>query len=113
MRGEEPGGRAATEINRGLGSVIRVVRLEPDVRVSQPLRATPGLRVRVRRADGGEVMGERGSSARLVYAQVLMGPAQRAPRGDVPQARRRGARAPSRTMGWAAASLSGQDLGLP
>jgi micrococcal nuclease len=67
-RGEEPGGRAATEINRGLVG-DRPVRLEPDVQ----LRDRHGrllAYVWVRRVDGVEVM-VNAEMVRLGYAQVL------------------------------------------
>src|SRR5688572_11374056 len=67
-RGEEPGGRAATEINRGLVG-DRPVRLEPDVQ----LRDRHGrllAYVWVKRADGAEVM-VNAEMVRLGYAQVL------------------------------------------
>jgi micrococcal nuclease len=67
-RGEEPGGRAATEINRGLVG-DRAVRLEPDVQ----LRDRHGrllAYVWVRRADGVEVM-VNAEMVRLGYAQVM------------------------------------------
>jgi micrococcal nuclease len=67
-RGEEPGGRAATEINRGLVGE-RPVRLEPDVQ----LRDRHGrllAYVWVKRADGVEVM-VNAEMVRLGYAQVM------------------------------------------
>jgi micrococcal nuclease len=70
-RGEEPGGRAATEINRGLVG-DRPVRLEPDVQ----LRDRHGrllAYVWVKRADGVEVM-VNAELVRLGYAQVLTVP---------------------------------------
>ena len=70
-RGEEPGGRAATEINRGLVG-DRPVRLEPDVQ----LRDRHGrllAYVWVKRADGAEVM-VNAEMVRLGYAQVLTVP---------------------------------------
>ena len=70
-RGEEPGGRAATEINRGLVG-DRPVRLEPDVQ----LRDRHGrllAYVWVRRADGVEVMAN-AELLRLGYAQVMTVP---------------------------------------
>jgi micrococcal nuclease len=70
-RGEEPGGRAATEINRGLVG-DRPVRLEPDVQ----LRDRHGrllAYVWVRRADGVEVMAN-AELLRLGYAQAMTVP---------------------------------------
>ena len=70
-RGEEPGGRAATEINRGLVD-DRPVRLEPDVQ----LRDRHGrllAYVWVRRADGVEVM-VNAELVRLGWAAVLTVP---------------------------------------
>ena len=70
-RGEEPGGRAATEINRGLVGE-RPVRLEPDVQ----LRDRHGrllAYVWVKRADGVEVM-VNAEMVRLGYAQVMTVP---------------------------------------
>jgi len=70
-RGEEPGGRAATEINRGLVG-DRAVRLEPDVQ----LRDRHGrllAYVWVRRPDGGELM-VNAELVRLGYAQVMTVP---------------------------------------
>ena len=67
-RGEEPGGRAATEINRGLVGE-RPVRLEPDVQ----LRDRHGrllAYVWVKRADGVEVM-VNAELVQLGYAQVM------------------------------------------
>src|SRR5882724_8159326 len=67
-RGEEPGGRAATEINRGLVGE-RPVRLEPDVQ----LRDRHGrllAYVWVKRANGVEVMAN-AELDRLGYAQVM------------------------------------------
>jgi micrococcal nuclease len=67
-RGEEPGGRAATEINRRLVG-DRAVRLEPDVQ----LRDRHGrllAYVWVKRADGVEVM-VNAEMVRLGYAQVM------------------------------------------
>ena len=52
-RGEEPGGRAATEINRGLVG-DRPVRLEPDVQLRD--RYSDSWPRLGRRADGVEVM---------------------------------------------------------
>ena len=70
-RGEEPGGRAATEVNdRLLGD--RAVRLEPDVQ----LRDRHGrllAYVWVRRPDGGELM-VNAELVRLGYAQVMTVP---------------------------------------
>lgn len=70
-RGEEPGGRAATELNgRLVGD--RVVRLESDVQ----LRDRYGRRlayVWVRRPEGGELM-VNAELVRLGYAQVLTVP---------------------------------------
>jgi micrococcal nuclease len=70
-RGEEPGGLAATEVNRGLVG-DRPVRLEPDVQ----LRDRHGrllAYVWVKRADGLEVM-VNAEMLRLGYAQVLTVP---------------------------------------
>ena len=70
-RGEEPGGRAATEINRRLAG-DRAVRLEPDVQ----LRDRHGrllAYVWVTRADGGELM-VNAEMVRLGYAQVMTVP---------------------------------------
>ena len=67
-RGEEPGGRAATEINRGLVG-DRAVRLEPDVQ----LRDRHGrllAYVWVRRRDGAELM-VNAELVRLGYAAVM------------------------------------------
>jgi micrococcal nuclease len=70
-RGEEPGGREATEVNgRLVGD--RAVRLEPDVQ----LRDRHGrllAYVWVRRADGGELM-VNAELVRLGYAQVMTVP---------------------------------------
>src|SRR5258705_3563119 len=52
-RGEEPGGRAATEINRGLVG-DRPVRLEPDVQLRDPYGRLLAY-VLVKRAHGAEV----------------------------------------------------------
>jgi micrococcal nuclease len=70
-RGEEPGGRAATEINRQLVG-DKPVRLEADVQ----LRDRYGRRlayVWVKRADGTEVM-VNAEMVRLGYAQVMTVP---------------------------------------
>ena len=70
-RGEEPGGRAATEINRGLVG-DRAVRLEPDVQ----LRDRNGrllAYVRVKGPDGDEIM-INAELVRLGYAQVMTVP---------------------------------------
>jgi micrococcal nuclease len=70
-RGEEPGARTATEINRGLVGE-RPVRLEPDVQ----LRDRHGrllAYVWVKRADGVEVM-VNAELVRLGYAQVMTVP---------------------------------------
>lgn len=70
-RGEEPGGRAATEINRGLVG-DRPVRLEPDVQLRDRYGRLLAY-VWVRRADGGEVM-VNAELVRLGYAQVMTVP---------------------------------------
>jgi micrococcal nuclease len=67
-RGEEPGGRAATEINRGLVG-DRPVRLEPDVQLRDRYGRLLAY-VWVRRADGVEVM-VNAEMVRLGYAQVM------------------------------------------
>jgi len=67
-RGEEPGGRAATEINRGLVGG-RAVRLEPDVQLRDRYRRLLAY-VWVERADGVEVM-VNAEMVRLGYAQVM------------------------------------------
>jgi micrococcal nuclease len=67
-RGEEPGGRAATEINRGLVD-DRPVRLEPDVQLRDRYGRLLAY-VWVTRADGGEVM-VNAELVRLGYAQVM------------------------------------------
>ena len=67
-RGEEPGGRAATEINRGLVGG-RAVRLEPDVQLRDRYRRLLAY-VWVKRADGVEVM-VNAEMVRLGYAQVM------------------------------------------
>lgn len=70
-RGEEPGGRAATEINRGLVE-DRPVRLEPDVQLRDRYGRLLAY-VWVRRADGVEVM-VNAELVRLGYAAVLTVP---------------------------------------
>ncbi len=70
-RGEEPGGRAATEINRGLVG-DRPVRLEPDVQLRDRYGRLLAY-VWVRRADGVEVM-VNAELVRLGYAAVLTVP---------------------------------------
>ena len=70
-RGEEPGGRAATQVNSRLVA-DRAVRLEPDVQ----LRDRHGrllAYVWVARADGGELM-VNAELVRLGYAQVMTVP---------------------------------------
>ncbi|HUP36749.1 MAG TPA: thermonuclease family protein [Candidatus Limnocylindria bacterium] len=67
-RGEEPGGRAATEINRGLVGG-RAVRLEPDVQLRDRYRRLLAY-VWVERADGVEIM-VNAEMVRLGYAQVM------------------------------------------
>jgi micrococcal nuclease len=67
-RGEEPGGRAATEINRGLVG-DRPVRLEPDVQLRDRYGRLLAY-VWVKRADGAEVM-VNAELVRLGYAQVM------------------------------------------
>ena len=67
-RGEEPGGRAATEINRGLVG-DRAVRLEPDVQLRDRYGRLLAY-VWVKRADGVEVM-VNAELVRLGYAQVM------------------------------------------
>src|SRR5258705_3186151 len=67
-RGEEPGGRAATEINRGLVGE-RPVRLEPDVQLRDRYGRLLAY-VWVKRADGVEVM-VNAELVRLGYAQVM------------------------------------------
>jgi micrococcal nuclease len=70
-RGEEPGGRAATEINRGLVGE-RSVRLEPDVQLRDHYGRLLAY-VWVKRADGVEVM-VNAELVRLGYAQVMTVP---------------------------------------
>jgi micrococcal nuclease len=70
-RGEEPGGRAATEINRGLVGE-RPVRLEPDVQLRDRYGRLLAY-VWVKRADGVEVM-VNAELVRLGYAQVMTVP---------------------------------------
>jgi micrococcal nuclease len=70
-RGEEPGGRAATEVNRRLVG-DRPVRLEPDVQLRDRHRRLLAY-VWVKRADGVEVM-VNAEMVRLGYAQVLTVP---------------------------------------
>jgi micrococcal nuclease len=70
-RGEEPGGRAATEINRGLVD-DRAVRLEPDVQLRDRYGRLLAY-VWVKRADGVEVM-VNAELVRLGYAQVMTVP---------------------------------------
>jgi len=70
-RGEEPGGRAATEINRGLVG-DRPVRLEPDMQVRDHYGRLLAY-VWVKRADGVEVM-VNAEMVRLGYAQVMTVP---------------------------------------
>jgi micrococcal nuclease len=70
-RGEEPGGRAATAINRGLVG-DRPVRLEPDVQLRDRYGRLLAY-VWVRRADGVEVM-VNAELVRLGYAAVLTVP---------------------------------------
>ena len=70
-RGEEPGGRAATQVNGRLVA-DRAVRLEPDVQ----LRDRHGrllAYVWIPRADGGELM-VNAELVRLGYAQVMTVP---------------------------------------
>jgi micrococcal nuclease len=67
-RGEEPGGRAATEINRGLVGE-RPVRLEPDVQLRDRYGRLLAY-VWVKRADGVEFM-VNAEMVRLGYAQVM------------------------------------------
>ena len=67
-RGEEPGGRAATDINRGLVG-DRAVRLEPDVQLRDRYGRLLAY-VWVTRADGGELM-VNAEMVRLGYAQVM------------------------------------------
>lgn len=70
-RGEEPGGRAATEINRGLVGE-RPVRLEPDVQLRDRYGRLLAY-VWVKRADGVEVM-VNAELVRLGYAQIMTVP---------------------------------------
>jgi micrococcal nuclease len=70
-RGEEPGGRVATEINRGLVG-DRPVRLEPDVQLRDRYGRLLAY-VWVKRADGVEVM-VNAELVRLGYAQVMTVP---------------------------------------
>ena len=70
-RGEEPGGRAATEINRGLVG-DRPVRLEPDVQLRDRYGRLLAY-VWVTRPDGAELM-VNAELVRLGYAQVLTVP---------------------------------------
>lgn len=70
-RGEEPGGRAATEINRGLVG-DRPVRLEPDVQLRDRYGRLLAY-VWVTRPDGGELM-VNAELVRLGYAQVMTVP---------------------------------------
>jgi micrococcal nuclease len=67
-RGEEPGGRAATEINRQLVG-DRSVRLEPDVQLRDRYGRLLAY-VWVKRADSVEVM-VNAEMVRLGYAQVM------------------------------------------
>ena len=67
-RGEEPGGRAATEINRGLVG-DRPVRLEPDVQHRDRYGRLLAY-VWVKRADGVEIM-VNAELVRLGYAAVM------------------------------------------
>ena len=67
-RGEEPGGRAATEINRGLVG-DRAVRLEPDVQLRDRYGRLLAY-VWVTRPDGAELM-VNAELVRLGYAQVM------------------------------------------
>ncbi len=71
IRGEEPGGREATEINRGLVGDRRV-RLEPDVQLRDRYGRLLAY-VWVKRADGVEVM-VNAELVRLGYAQVMTVP---------------------------------------
>ena len=71
IRGEEPGGREATEINRGLVG-DRPVRLEPDVQLRDRYGRLLAY-VWVKRADGVEVM-VNAELVRLGYAQVMTVP---------------------------------------
>jgi len=70
-RGEEPGGRAATEINRSLVG-DRPVRLEPDVQLRDRYGRLLAY-VWVTRPDGAELM-VNAELVRLGYAQVLTVP---------------------------------------
>jgi micrococcal nuclease len=70
-RGEEPGGRAATEINRRLVGG-RAVRLEPDVQRRDRYGRLLAY-VWVTRPDGGELM-VNAEMVRLGYAQVMTMP---------------------------------------
>jgi micrococcal nuclease len=67
-RGEEPGGRAATDINRSLVG-DRPVRLEPDVQLRDRYGRLLAY-VWVKRTDGVEVM-VNAEMVRLGYAQVM------------------------------------------
>jgi len=70
-RGEEPGGRTATEVNgRLVGN--RVVRLEPDVQLRDRYGRLLAY-VWVKRADGVEVM-VNAEMVRLGYAAVMTVP---------------------------------------
>ena len=70
-RGEEPGGRQATEVNgRLVGD--RAVRLEPDVQLRDRYGRLLAY-VWVTRADGGELM-VNAELVRLGYAQVMTVP---------------------------------------
>lgn len=70
-RGEEPGGRAATEVNGRLVA-DRAVRLEPDVQLRDRYGRLLAY-VWVPRRDGGELM-VNAEMVRLGYAQVLTVP---------------------------------------
>ncbi|MGH7349819.1 MAG: thermonuclease family protein [Candidatus Rokuibacteriota bacterium] len=70
-RGEEPGGRAATEMNRRLVA-DRAVRLEPDVQLRDQYGRLLAY-VWVQRRDGGELM-VNAELVRLGYAQVMTVP---------------------------------------
>ena len=70
-RGEEPGARAATEVNRRLVG-NRSVRLEPDVQTRDHYGRMLAY-VWVRGADGGEIM-VNAELVRLGYAAVLTVP---------------------------------------
>jgi micrococcal nuclease len=70
-RGEEPGGREATEVNRRLVG-NRSVRLEPDVQTRDHYGRLLAY-VWVRGADGAEVM-VNAELVRLGYAQVMTVP---------------------------------------